>query len=614
MFHTPENWFTLLTGFIIVIMGLRVFWLDSSNRIYVYFMISTMLLFIQQLFFFEMAHISDLEAIGTMRRWQESIWNLAAMTIFITMWYYGRKFTPRRAFSWEKKLFWGILITSLPFVFLQAFSSYGHGEMMIMENGKWGVAVAPFAWWDFVRSSWVICSYLGGIYFAYLPFRHARDPVARRLRLIVLLVFAIILLGSYAQNYVVTWLFGIPSPLNESLSVIIAILFCGLMLSNFQLFELRSEYTLPNILRTMTNWFILTDAHFNIKQVNEALAEAFDLQPEDALNRKLTELLPPEQWKSFQSAVQALRSRETKNCEFRFQLDGRTTYILFTITPVLSRQGIKGGYVFVGTNLTSFRESEIQIREYTRELESSNQALERFAYIASHDLKEPIRNIGNFAGLLKRRLGSGISEENAEFLSFIINNVKGMNQLIESVMAVSLIGQNGLQHKYLNPVDVLAIAVDNLDATIRQRNAKIEYPSLPQIYGDQQLLTQLFQNLLENALKYNEEEVPKLLISCTPAEKPGYWEFIFTDNGIGIDPEYREQVFEMFKRLHTRNSYPGTGIGLAICRRIVELHRGEIWISSSSGKPGTTFRFTLPSNAEAISLFSTDQVNSAQSD
>ena len=604
MFHSLENWFTLLNGFIVMIIGIRVFWLDPSNRVYLFFLASTSLLFIQQLFFFEMAYVQDVEAVTHLRRWQETIWNFAAMTIFVTMWYYGRKFTPYPPYRWERILFVLILLCCIPFIYLQAFTPYGHGEMVVMENGKWGMQIDPFSSIDVLRALWALISYLCGIFWCYLPYHYAKDRKAKRLRLLAFAVFTFILLGSYTQNYLLPWWFGMPSALNESASVIVAVLFSGLMFSNFQMFEFRTEHTLPNILRTMTNWFILTDPDFNIKQINEELAGAFELEMEEVHHLTITDLLPPEQWRSFEEGVRTLSTNEAQNCEFRFELDGRTMYILFTITPVIGRGENKWGYVFVGTNLTSFRESEIRIREYTRELETSNQALERFAYIASHDLKEPIRNIGNFAGLLKRRLGQSISPENAEFLSFIISNVKGMNQLIEAVMSVSLIGQNGLDNQFLDPATLLETATANLESLIQEKGARIEYPKLPKVYGDEQLLIQLFQNLLENGLKYNESGQALVRISAHPSDRPGFFEFTFIDNGIGIDPEYRDQVFEMFKRLHTRSEYAGTGIGLAICRRIVELHHGQIWIDTPSHGQGTAFHFLLPQHAEAYSPFS----------
>lgn len=605
MFHSLENWFTLLSGVIVLVMGLRVFWLDSTNKIYQFFLLSTIFLFVQNLFFFEMAHIKTLEAATRLRPWQESVWNLAAMSIFITMWYYSRKFVTRSSFAWEKGLFWSVILLSPFFFSLQAFTPYGHGEMVLIGPQKWGVQVTPYQWYDFARAAWVLISYLAGIYFAYLPFRHAPDRSSKRLRLFILIVFAVILLGSFTQNYVLTYFFEIPSALNEASSVFIAVLLCGLMLSNFQLFEIRSEYALPNLLRTMTNWFILTDQGFTIRQVNEALVNAFPHPLEDYQFLRISDLLPYDQWKTEEQLIKQLDVNQTHNAEFQLKLNGRTSYILLTVTPVFSKQGNKRGYVFVGTDLTSFKESELQVRAYANELEASNQALERFAYIASHDLKEPIRNIGNFAGLLKRRLGEGLSPDNTEFIDFIINNVKGMYQLIDSVMAVSLMGQNELDYQEIDSAELVEQAHDNLSTIFREKKAQLQQADLPIIYGDPILVNQLFQNLMENGLKYNENPTPCIEISYRPGPKPHFWEFTISDNGIGIDPEYREQVFEMFKRLHTRDTYQGTGIGLAICRRIVELHRGQIWIDSDPEKGGSQFRFLLPASPEALSPFRT---------
>jgi len=211
-------------------------------------------------------------------------------------------------------------------------------------------------------------------------------------------------------------------------------------------------------------------------------------------------------------------------------------------------------------------------------------------------LKEPIRNIGNFAGLLRRRLGANTTEDVQDFIGFIEQNVRGMNKLIEAVMTVSRLGQEELQLRTVGSEEIVKIACKNLERLIQETGAVVDVSQveLTMLKGDRELLQQLVQNLIENGIKYNQQQVPRVSISIASAGGAEYTTLRVEDNGIGIAVEFREQVFEMFKRLHSRADYVGTGIGLAICRRIVELHKGKIWIEDSQQGTGTAFVVQLP--------------------
>jgi signal transduction histidine kinase len=238
---------------------------------------------------------------------------------------------------------------------------------------------------------------------------------------------------------------------------------------------------------------------------------------------------------------------------------------------------------------------ERKIADRTRELQRSNQELEEFAYAASHDLQEPLRMISGHLQLLERRYKGRLGEDADEFIHYAVDGAKRMDQLIVDLLAYSRVGTHG--HPFA-PVDlnqVVARARENLTLRIEESKATVDIETLPQVHGDLIQLTQLFQNLLSNALKFCQRANPVVEITCTPAlQNPErFWMLSVKDNGIGIEPQYFDRIFQIFQRLHTRDEYPGTGIGLAICKRIVERHGGRIWLESKPGE-GTTFFFTLP--------------------
>ena len=226
-----------------------------------------------------------------------------------------------------------------------------------------------------------------------------------------------------------------------------------------------------------------------------------------------------------------------------------------------------------------------------RDLARSNLELEQFAYIASHDLQEPLRMVVGYVQLMQKRLAGGLDAETAEFMGFAVDGALRMQALIQDVLAYSRVTTQGRPFEPVDGAAALEEARTLLAGRIAATGAQIDAQPLPVVMADRTQLVQLFQNLLGNAIKFCRDRAPRVRVDA--AHEPGRWRFSVTDNGIGIAPEYREQVFVIFKRLHTRREYPGTGIGLAICKRIVERHGGEIGIDPAPGG-GSVFWFTLP--------------------
>ena len=241
------------------------------------------------------------------------------------------------------------------------------------------------------------------------------------------------------------------------------------------------------------------------------------------------------------------------------------------------------------------KRAEEQLRQAAAELESSNAELEQFAYVASHDLQEPLRMVASYTQLLARRYQGKLDADADEFIGFAVDGATRMQALINDLLAYSRVGTRGRAFEPTNAADIVDRVISDLDVATKEAGATITRGPLPVVTGDGVQLGQLFQNLISNAIKFRGERSPEVRID---AERDGLaWRFSVQDNGIGIEPEYAGRIFVIFQRLHTRAQYPGTGIGLAICKKIVERHGGRIWVESRPGE-GTTFRFTIPTRGE----------------
>ena len=230
-----------------------------------------------------------------------------------------------------------------------------------------------------------------------------------------------------------------------------------------------------------------------------------------------------------------------------------------------------------------------QIGRQNDELRRANEDLRQFAYIASHDLKEPLRMIGSYTQLIERMYGS--EEGSADYFGYVREGVTRMNRLLDALLRYATIGNTEIERDVVDLNLIVEICMFNLKVRIEETGASVSSEPLPTVRGEQSLLIQLFQNLISNALKFMPEDRTPV-VSITAEEVEGFYRLHLTDNGIGIAPEYQDRIFEIFQRLHARSKFEGTGIGLAICQRIVEKHGGEIWLTSSPGE-GTTFSFSI---------------------
>ncbi len=243
--------------------------------------------------------------------------------------------------------------------------------------------------------------------------------------------------------------------------------------------------------------------------------------------------------------------------------------------------------------VTSLQQEIIERKKVEKELKRSNIELERFAYVASHDLQEPLRMVSSFTQLLADRYKDKLDDDANQFIDFAVDGALRMRDLIDDLLTYSRLMSKEKEFQMINCETILNGVKSNLENSITESNAIITQDSMPIVYGDQIQLSRLFQNLIENAIKFRREETPKIHIGVK--ENKDNWEFFVSDNGIGIDSKYFDKIFTIFQRLHNRKEYKGTGIGLAICKKIVSQHGGKIWIKSEIGK-GTTIYFTILKN------------------
>jgi PAS domain S-box-containing protein len=276
--------------------------------------------------------------------------------------------------------------------------------------------------------------------------------------------------------------------------------------------------------------------------------------------------------------------------------DGHITSVLYNASVYRDEAGKVVGVFAAARDITERKRAEEKIKGYMEDLRRSNQELEHFAYVASHDLQEPLRTVSSFSQLLGERYRGRLDADADDFIAFIVDGAARMQTLINDLLTFSRVGTRGSPFAPVAGGEILQAALGNLDAAIADSGAIITHDPLPTVLADPTQMTQLFQNLCGNAIKFRRPgQTPQIHVSA--ARQDGAWQFNVRDNGVGIDPKYFDRIFIIFQRLHGREEYPGTGIGLAICKKIVERHGGRIWVESEPGN-GSTFHFTLPDRKE----------------
>jgi PAS domain S-box-containing protein len=303
-------------------------------------------------------------------------------------------------------------------------------------------------------------------------------------------------------------------------------------------------------------------------------------------------LIPPDRHDEEADIQQRLRRGERIDHfeTVRIAKDGRKIDVSLTVSPIKDAAGTIVGASKIGRDITARKKAEESLARQTEELARSNVELERFAYVASHDLQEPLRTMQSFAQLLQRDYGEKLTGDAAEYLNFMIGGVQRMKSLITDLLGYSRVTSQGEKFGHVDCKEICTKELDNLQASITSNKATVTVDPLPVVIGDAAQLGHVFQNLLVNAIKFHGQRPP--IIHVSVKETVTEWIFSVADNGIGIAPEFFDRIFIIFQRLHTIDEYSGTGIGLTICKKIVERHGGRIWIESVVDE-GSTFYFSI---------------------
>jgi PAS domain S-box-containing protein len=271
--------------------------------------------------------------------------------------------------------------------------------------------------------------------------------------------------------------------------------------------------------------------------------------------------------------------------------NGHVTPVLYNASVYKDESGEVIGVFAAARDITEQKKAEELLKSKLGELSRSNAELEQFAYVSSHDLQEPLRMISSYLQLLKRRYEGHIDDKADKYIYYAVDGAARMQVLINDLLEFSRVTSKAEEPAPTDSELVLGQVLSNLYLYIKENKATVSHNLLPEVMADSTQLAQVFQNLIINGIKFHSEEAPQINICAE--KKVNEWVFSVHDNGIGIDPQYSEKIFEVFKRLHNKEEYPGTGIGLAVCKKIVERHGGRIWVESELDK-GATFYFTLP--------------------
>lgn len=351
------------------------------------------------------------------------------------------------------------------------------------------------------------------------------------------------------------------------------------------------EEVLEEFVRQAPAAIAMLDRELRFLQVSQSWLDDFHLSREKTIGNFLFEALPeaPEHWRNVLGRV--LQGRVERVEEDRFpRAGGEIEWLQWEARPWKDSQAEVAGLILFCQIITERKEVTLKLEHSKRELERSNQDLAQFAYAASHDLQEPLRAISGCVQILQKRLQSDLDPDNAELMGHIVEGAERMQRLIHDLLSYSRVSTRGQELVLVDSGEVLQEALGLLRGALEESHGTVSYGTLPEVYADASQLKQLFTNLLGNALKYRGAEPARISVLAHPVDK--FWQFSIVDNGIGIEPQHFERIFVLFQRLHNRNEHPGTGIGLALCKKIVERHNGRIWVESEPGK-GSTFHFTL---------------------
>ena len=355
----------------------------------------------------------------------------------------------------------------------------------------------------------------------------------------------------------------------------------------------RSEEEYRQLFESLQDVFYRTDTEGRVLRVSPSVEAVFGYKPEEVEGEDLAQTFyfDPSERPVFLKHLQRegqVRDHRTR-CKNRA---GDEVWVSTNARHYRDHEGNALGVEGITRDITNQVKAEQQLARTMETLKRSNRDLEQFAYVASHDLQEPLRMISGFVQLLDKNFRGKMDDTADEYLDFIVESTQRMQQQIQDLLTYSRVGREGRTFRTVHCDRVLDRVVDNLRLAIKESKAKITRAPLPKVFADESQILMLFQNIIYNAIKYRGEKKPRIRVGCSRGDD-GLNHITVEDNGLGINPQFHDRIFQIFQRLHPREEYSGTGIGLALCKRIVENHGGRIWVKSEEGE-GSTFHFTLP--------------------
>ena len=354
--------------------------------------------------------------------------------------------------------------------------------------------------------------------------------------------------------------------------------------------QMRQSKELFRILfyRSPIGTYIIQDGCFRL--INRQLAYILGYEEDELIGKPALNFVFEEDREVVrEKAVRMLKGERSQGYEFRvINKQARIKWVMETVVPVYYRR--KRATLGSLIDVSERKQMEERVKQMTEEMKRSNTELEQFAYVISHDLQEPLRMVSSYTQLLAKRYKKKLDADADEFIAYAVDGAKRMQTLLHDLLDYSRVGTRGQPFSMVNCEHIVEQAMANLKIAIEECGASVSYDVLPTIIGDEGQLVRLFQNLIGNAIKFRGKEAPQVHISAL--RRNNIVTFSVKDNGIGIDPQHSQSIFEIFRRLHTSEEYPGTGMGLAICKKIVERHGGHISVQSQPGQ-GSTFYFSV---------------------
>jgi PAS domain S-box-containing protein len=350
--------------------------------------------------------------------------------------------------------------------------------------------------------------------------------------------------------------------------------------------------------------FFLLDKDGRVATWNAGAERIEGYREDEVVGRHLSTFSQPDYDGRVGAAIEEATAVGRAEAEgWRVRRDGTRFRVHIVLTALRGQGGVPLGFLMIVRDVTSEWQAEEDLRMANAALAMSNDDLQQFAYVASHDLQAPLRTMASYSGLLERRLGDKLDDETRGFVRTVVSNAKKMQALINDILAYSRVTMQAKPARPVRVADVLAQAVSNCEADVREAGATVQADGpLPVVMADQAQLAQVMTNLIANAVKFRRAGVaPAVTVSATevpaaggPARPCVWWKVLVRDNGVGLDPAQAGRLFQMFQRLHPQSMYPGTGVGLAICRRVIDRLGGKIGLEASAPGEGAAFFFTLP--------------------